>query len=248
MIMHYLGLDHIGHKTGPEGPNMPAKQREMDDIVKQIYTAMETKPHLKNTILIVAGDHGMNSAGNHGGSAPGETSTALLFASPKLKRIARKRPRYSAPAEPKEGTEFDFYRKIEQSDLVPTISALLGLPVPRNNLGVIAPEMLMLFHDTVAKGIENPYIQLLYRNGLQMLEIVRAAYGEHLFANVVGKTLSTAKCPKRDLPAPRLSCLWQRVQKYLLRSSMQGRAFEVDEQADVIRDVSLPSPRRPTHR
>lgn len=87
MILHYLGLDHIGHKSGPLSPNMFPKQREMDGIVEIIYEAMRSLPHLENTLLVLAGDHGMNSAGNHGGSAEGETSPALVFISPKLREV-----------------------------------------------------------------------------------------------------------------------------------------------------------------
>jgi ethanolamine phosphate transferase 2 subunit G len=39
------------------------------------------------------------------------------------------------PIEP-EG-EFHYYDTIEQSDLVPTISTLLGWTIPQNNIGVI---------------------------------------------------------------------------------------------------------------
>ncbi|CAI4211447.1 unnamed protein product [Parascedosporium putredinis] len=34
MILHYLGLDHIGHKSGPRSSNMFPKQQEMDGIVE----------------------------------------------------------------------------------------------------------------------------------------------------------------------------------------------------------------------
>ena len=67
---------------------MIPKQREMDGIVKQLYKSLETIVHLDSTLLVVCGDHGMNDAGNHGGSAPGETSPALIFISPKLKSIS----------------------------------------------------------------------------------------------------------------------------------------------------------------
>ena len=67
---------------------MMPKQKEMDGIVEQIYQAMVTKPHLNSTLLVLLGDHGMNDAGNHGGSAPGETSPALVFISPELQKIS----------------------------------------------------------------------------------------------------------------------------------------------------------------
>ena len=140
MIMHYLGLDHIGHKAGPLSPNMVPKQREMDGIVRQIYEGMTTMSHLKNTLFILCGDHGMNDGGNHGGSAPGETSPALVFMSPKFRLLSNGLP---CPTEPKQ--EFEYYNMVEQSDVAPTIAGLLGVPVPQNNLGVFIKEFLPLW-------------------------------------------------------------------------------------------------------
>jgi ethanolaminephosphotransferase len=140
MIMHYLGLDHIGHKAGPLSPNMIPKQQEMDGIVQQIYEAMIAFTHLNSTLLVLCGDHGMNEGGNHGGSAPGETSPALVFMSPKLKDITPGRP---CPALPRQ--DYDYYDKIEQSDIAPTLAGLLGFPIPLNNLGVFIQDFLPLW-------------------------------------------------------------------------------------------------------
>ncbi|KAF4548123.1 Type I phosphodiesterase / nucleotide pyrophosphatase-like protein 1 [Elsinoe fawcettii] len=232
MIMHYLGLDHIGHKTGPQGPNMLPKQREMDGVVEQIYKAMKTEDHLKDTLLVLAGDHGMNSAGNHGGSAEGETSTALVFASPKLQQKSRvtKRKALSAPVQPRKGSEFDYYRKVQQSDLVPTLAALLDVPIPKNSLGIVIPDLLDLYSDNVLKGLQNPYLQLLYRNSLQVLEIVKAAYGPDDFKGLAGRSMKTEKCTLGWEGKRQLQCLWGRAQRMLLAASIDGR-FTVQEQA-----------------
>ncbi|PNS15562.1 hypothetical protein CAC42_821 [Sphaceloma murrayae] len=240
MIMHYLGLDHIGHKTGPLGPNMLPKQREMDGIVKQIYTAMDTQPHLKDTLLVLAGDHGMNSAGNHGGSGAGETSTALLFASPKLGRRARatKRKQLLAPAMPRAGSEFDFYTKIQQSDLVPTLSILLDVPIPKNSLGVVIPDLLDLYWDGVLKSMQNPYLQLLYRNALQVLEIVKATYGVTYFTGLAGQSMNTNKCSYGYTEMIQLQCLWGRAQRMVLAGSLDER-FTVKEQSQALKDFLL---------
>lgn len=40
MILHYLGLDHIGHIEGPKGRSIPAKLNEMDAIAAQIVSKM----------------------------------------------------------------------------------------------------------------------------------------------------------------------------------------------------------------
>ena len=41
MILHYLGLDHIGHMAGPTSPLIGPKLQEMDKIVQKIYHALK---------------------------------------------------------------------------------------------------------------------------------------------------------------------------------------------------------------
>jgi ethanolaminephosphotransferase len=122
-------------------PNMIPKQLEMDDMVRTIFDAIENEDHLSNTLLVVCGDHGMNDGGNHGGSSPGETSPALIFMSPKLKKVTSPSKRIS-PVKPNSEGEFEYYRMVEQSDIAPTLAGLLGFPVPQNNLGVFLEEFL----------------------------------------------------------------------------------------------------------
>lgn len=119
---------------------MAAKQHEMDSVVNEIYTSMEREDHLHSTLLVLCGDHGMNDAGNHGGSSAGETSPALLFISPKFqgKEMPRKSP-------VNEIRPLQYYRTIEQADITPTLAGLLGIPIPLNNLGVFIPELLMMW-------------------------------------------------------------------------------------------------------
>ena len=123
---------------------MVPKHHEMDAIVKQIYNAIQTKDHLQSTLLVLCGDHGMNDAGNHGGSAPGETSPAMVFISPKLKHIS------AGTACPSKNPEMDFqyYSLVEQSDVAPTLAGLLGFPIPLNNLGVFIPEFLRFWPES----------------------------------------------------------------------------------------------------
>ncbi|OMJ26877.1 GPI ethanolamine phosphate transferase 2 [Smittium culicis] len=96
LILHYLGLDHIGHLEGPNSKLMPPKQKEMDDIVKKIYSQIEKNDIERNkasngkskpTLLILLGDHGMNELGNHGGNSAGEVSPAMVFISPTQEKL-----------------------------------------------------------------------------------------------------------------------------------------------------------------
>ncbi|KAL4926531.1 mannose-ethanolamine phosphotransferase LAS21 [Aspergillus undulatus] len=141
LIMHYLGLDHIGHKAGPQSSHMIPKQQEMDSMVTQVYRAMEKETHLQSTLFVLCGDHGMNDAGNHGGSSAGETSAALLFISPKFQAIKAGR---ESPVDAV--NELQYYRVVDQTDITPTLAGLLGLPIPLNSLGVFIPEFLDLWH------------------------------------------------------------------------------------------------------
>jgi ethanolaminephosphotransferase len=125
-------------------PNMVPKQKEMDDIVKKIYSAITKYPHLSDTLLVLAGDHGMNDAGNHGGSAPGETSPALVFISPMLKDISK---RQISPLPVQDN--FQYYSTVEQSDIAPTLAALLDFPIPKNNLGAFITEFLPFWTDSM---------------------------------------------------------------------------------------------------
>ncbi|KAJ4379144.1 major facilitator super transporter protein [Didymella sp. IMI 355093] len=220
MVMHYLGLDHIGHKAGPRSPNMVPKQEEMDDIVRTIYTAIENEDHLSNTLFVLCGDHGMNEGGNHGGSSPGETSPALVFMSPKLTKITQNQAGIQNPARPKTEDEFDYYRTVEQSDIAPTLAGLLGFPVPRNNLGVFLSEFMGFWDNGSDRN------QLLYRNAKQIKRIVQATYTSQVFEDVdtsSGHT-ETLKCDDRD-GGDKLTCLWNRAVR-----GMFGNDADIEKQ------------------
>ncbi|KAF3081572.1 major facilitator super transporter protein [Orbilia oligospora] len=190
MILHYLGLDHIGHKTGPRSQHMIPKQHEMDGIVKQVYHAIETEAHLKDTLFVLVGDHGMNDGGGHGGSSSGETSAALVFMSPKLKVLESK---FAAPAVPKD--EFTYHRRIEQSDVAPTLTTLLGLPIPKNNLGLFIQDFLPLWD-------VKDQVKILNTNGRELSRLISASYSD--FDRLLGE----GKCNGKTGQLDNLACMW----------------------------------------
>ena len=120
---HYLGVDHAGHRYGPNHPAMNAKLNEMNDVFTRIMAAIDD-----NTLLVVMGDHGMDAKGDHGGESDDEVEAALWMYS--------KRPLFGrANAPSKEPPPNAKERAVRQIDLVPTLSLLLGMPIPFNNLG-----------------------------------------------------------------------------------------------------------------
>lgn len=161
LILHYLGLDHIGHKGGPSSPLMPAKQLEMDAVVRRVYEALDD-----DTLLVLLGDHGMTDGGNHGGSAEGETSAALTFLGRKLASLGHK---YKLPAVPSSG-ELTFFSRVQQPDLVPTLAALFGFAVPKNSIGVMIRPLLELLP-------EKHQIFVLKQNVQQLVGVLERGYG-----------------------------------------------------------------------
>ncbi|KAE8450118.1 hypothetical protein EG329_006899 [Mollisiaceae sp. DMI_Dod_QoI] len=173
-------------------------QHEMDGIVRQIYEAMTTKDHLQSTLLVLLGDHGMNDAGNHGGSAPGETSPALVFISPKLKAVGKG---VESPAPYRE--DFQYYYTVEQSDIAPTLGALLGFPIPRNNLGAFIPHFLPFWSSKSDK------VQILLRNAKQILSVVTTTFSSFELAG------PSSGCESSSDDVEELACRWRGIMQSL---------------------------------
>ncbi|EED19316.1 phosphoethanolamine N-methyltransferase, putative [Talaromyces stipitatus ATCC 10500] len=120
---HYLGVDHAGHRYGPDHAAMAAKLKQMDQVLRNVIEKIDD-----DTLLIVIGDHGMDSKGDHGGESDDEVEAALWMYSRKG-IFGRTNSDYKIP--PSTAKE----RAIPQIDIVPTLSLLLGIPIPFNNLG-----------------------------------------------------------------------------------------------------------------
>ena len=87
-ILHYLGLDHIGHLRGPSSHLVPDKLNEMSTVIQTIYDSLAAKNQGPDPpLLLVMGDHGMSDAGSHGGASVAEIMTPIVALMPgKIKR------------------------------------------------------------------------------------------------------------------------------------------------------------------
>ncbi|XP_049742777.1 GPI ethanolamine phosphate transferase 2 isoform X4 [Elephas maximus indicus] len=88
LILHYLGLDHIGHLSGPNSPLIGQKLSEMDGVLMKIHMALlsKEKEALLPSLLVLCGDHGMSETGSHGASSTEEVNTALVLISSAFER------------------------------------------------------------------------------------------------------------------------------------------------------------------
>ena len=123
LIGHLLGVDHAGHRYGPDHAAMTAKLQQMDEFIRRLADSIDD-----DTLLVVMGDHGMDSKGDHGGESDDEVEAALWMYS-KRPVFGRTEPEFVTPPATAK------IRPVNQIDLVPTLALLLGIPIPYNNLG-----------------------------------------------------------------------------------------------------------------
>ncbi|KAJ6632149.1 alkaline-phosphatase-like protein [Mycena sp. CBHHK59/15] len=137
LVGHFLGVDHVGHRVGPDHPSMKDKLQQMNRVLKRVVDLLD-----RDTLLVVLGDHGMDRFGDHGGDGVFETSSAMWIYSkgPELSIDPSSIPSglLQYTTFPKAPTS---HRSIQQIDIVPSLSLLLGLPIPFNNLGTVIPEL-----------------------------------------------------------------------------------------------------------
>ena len=81
MVLHYLGLDHIGHLAGPSSDLVPPKLEEMSEVIRRIHAGLKVKvrPGEPAPMMLILGDHGMSDAGSHGGASVSEVMTPFVF-------------------------------------------------------------------------------------------------------------------------------------------------------------------------
>ncbi|GAB1868560.1 GPI ethanolamine phosphate transferase 2 [Camponotus japonicus] len=148
MILHYLGLDHIGHVEGPFGASIKPKLQEMDEIINQIAQRVQYwNTNGIPALFIICGDHGMKDSGGHGGSTSQETTVPFIA-------IGGTRCSHSKDSEPIE---------IEQIDITATLSSAFGLPIPSANLG-------SSFLDSIYHLDDAKRLFCLYYNSRQVLD------------------------------------------------------------------------------
>lgn len=117
---------------------MTAKLRQMNSVVLNLTAHVD-----EDTLLVVMGDHGMTTDGDHGGDSHLETEAALFVHSKRSfsgnwRRLSQFLSDTLASKETPDGQ-----RVVPQIDFVPTLAFALGLPIPFGNLGKIIPELVL---------------------------------------------------------------------------------------------------------
>ncbi|XP_075885150.1 GPI ethanolamine phosphate transferase 3, catalytic subunit [Nelusetta ayraudi] len=177
LVAHFLGVDHCGHRFGPDHPAMAAKLTQMDGVIRSVMERLQN-----DTLLVVLGDHGMTDSGDHGGESQKETDAAIFLYSPSLL--------FHSP--PPSQSDPDL---VPQTDLVPTLALLLGVPIPYSSVGQVLLPLFPSSHGQSQGG------GAAADAGLSQLEAL------WINAKQVNRFLETYSALAQDIPAQTLSVL-----------------------------------------
>lgn len=100
---------------------------------------------------MICGDHGMRDSGGHGGSSKEEILVPLAFLG-----LACTSSDHELSA---------------QTDIAPTLAALMGLPIPTDNVGRVLPELLVSYS-------EHRHLYVRHYNALNLIEKDPSTYME----------------------------------------------------------------------
>lgn len=141
IVAHFLGVDHVGHTYGPNNPHMERKLHQMDVMLSDTLNAIDGAPSESCIVALILGDHGMTEDGNHGGGTNDEINAGLFV---HFSPGCHEDDLGSAGVNGDElgAHSARVFDAIHQIDLVPTISFLMGIPIPYANIGGLVPDLL----------------------------------------------------------------------------------------------------------
>ncbi len=116
--------DDASHDFGALSPTAGEIYRMIDDCLRELVASQ----NLSQTVLVVTSDHGHLDRGGHGGSEPEVVTVPLVLVGGPVRPGAKIQAR--------------------QTDVAPTVCALLGLPLPSTSEGRVLVEALRLDPDT----------------------------------------------------------------------------------------------------
>ena len=154
VIAHFLGVDHVGHRFGPNHPAMRDKLEQMNIVLSDVIEMIDEGEN--DTLLVVIGDHGMTPDGNHGGASKLERRSALFMYSggknaPSFRGVGGVSGDEAEVREKEE--EETMPRVVPQVDLLPTLALVLGVPIPFGSLGQVLPELFAPAHGELHRAL-----------------------------------------------------------------------------------------------
>uniref|UniRef100_A0AAY4A8Z3 GPI ethanolamine phosphate transferase 1 n=1 Tax=Denticeps clupeoides TaxID=299321 RepID=A0AAY4A8Z3_9TELE len=163
-FLHLLGLDTNGHAHRPLSAEYMDNIGLVDAGIAEIVSIVEEFfGHDDSTAYIFTSDHGMTSWGSHGAGLPSETLTPLVAWGAGVQAAQRDISQHYEDDYMREW-KLDTLKRVDvnQADIAPLMSSLIGVPIPLNSVGVLP---LNYLNNTQRFKAES-----MYANSIQILE------------------------------------------------------------------------------
>ncbi|KAG6557202.1 hypothetical protein Mapa_001129 [Marchantia paleacea] len=158
VFLHLLGCDTNGHAHRPYSPIYLNNIRVVDKGIERTVRLMENIFPDGRTAYVFTADHGMSNKGSHGDGDPANTETPLVAWGAGVRGPSRAKPHQEKEDSLKFVDEHTHHMEtpdgwglkglerldVNQGDIAPLMSSLLGLPCPMNSVGVVPTDYLAL--------------------------------------------------------------------------------------------------------
>ncbi|XP_017840780.2 GPI ethanolamine phosphate transferase 1 [Drosophila busckii] len=156
-FLHLMSLDEAGHVYEPNSKKFLLNLQLTEKGIWNIYQQFEAAFPDKRTAYVMCSDHGMKDSGSHGDGTAHELEVPfMLWGAGIAHGVAANKSFVADNA----GTEWP-QPELQQLQLTPLMSALLGLPTPVNNLGMLPHGYLNTSEQFEALAAQGNAMQLL---------------------------------------------------------------------------------------
>ncbi|XP_027153343.1 GPI ethanolamine phosphate transferase 1 isoform X2 [Coffea eugenioides] len=149
IFLHLLGCDSNGHAHRPYSSIYLNNVKVVDHIAERVYNLIQSYFKDDLTAYIFTADHGMSDKGSHGDGHPSNTDTPLVAWGAGVRHPAHNlssdqlegavqfvdEHKHNMPTPREWGLEGIERVDVNQADIAPLMSTLLGLPCPVNSVG-----------------------------------------------------------------------------------------------------------------
>lgn len=179
-FLHLLGLDTTGHTYRPKSAEYVGNLMIVDTLVaetERMLSEFYGPEEAKKTAYVFSADHGMSHKGNHGDGEPDNTRTPLVAWGAGIRKPREQgiRQHWRVPEMEKDdyyqgwGSLDRFWREdVEQADITPLMSALIGANMPANSEGRLPLGYLDITKEQAARA--------MLANALEVLEVYRVKH------------------------------------------------------------------------
>ncbi|XP_073406292.1 GPI ethanolamine phosphate transferase 1 isoform X1 [Dendrobates tinctorius] len=168
-FLHLLGLDTNGHAHRPGSREYKDNVKKVDEGVKEMVTLIEDfYGNDDKTAFIFTSDHGMTDWGSHGAGHPSETLTPLVAWGAGVHQARENLLPDTVSAE----WNLASLKRLDvnQADVAPLMSALIGISYPLNSVGILPVEYINSSNLFKAESVLTNALQILEQFKVKMVQ------------------------------------------------------------------------------